>query len=94
MKCRFILLTTITLSLSYSPVCGSSSAAILYESGTLGPTGVSWHDLESQTVPGTNISTFAYNGVRFQLNRPCLPAESGATSWHRQAAHSLVPLLN
>jgi hypothetical protein len=55
----------------------SVSAETIFESGTLGPTGVTLADLSSQTVPGTNISTFAYNGVRFQLNQPVVTTEIG-----------------
>ncbi len=53
------------------------NADILFESGTLGPTGVTWSDLSSQTVPGTNISSFAFNGVRFRLNQPVITTEIG-----------------
>ncbi len=52
-------------------------ADVLFESGTLGPTGVSWSDLANQSVPGTNISAFAYNGVRFELTEPALTTEIG-----------------
>lgn len=54
-----------------------AGAEVLFESGTLGPTGVIWGDLENQVVPGTNISTFAYNGVRFELTQPAHTAEIG-----------------
>lgn len=53
------------------------SAATLFESGTLGPTGVTWSELSSQTVPGTNISSFAFNGVRFRLNEPVITTRIG-----------------
>lgn len=61
-----------------SSVTGSHSlAAILYESGTLGSTGVTWSDVENQAVLGANISMFAYNGVKFQLTQPVLTTEIG-----------------
>jgi len=52
-------------------------ADVLFESGTLGPTGVSWMDLQAQSTPGTNISTFAYNGVRFEFTQPVLTDKIG-----------------
>jgi hypothetical protein len=42
---------------------------ILFESGTLGPTGVPWADLENGTVPGTNVNPFVFPGVRFELTQ-------------------------
>jgi len=66
------------LALTLSLFGGASARAdILFESGTLGPTGVTWSDLSSQTVPGTNISSFAFNGVRFRLNQPVITTEIG-----------------
>jgi hypothetical protein len=69
----------LALTVLASAIAGVStaSAAILYESGTLGTTGVSWSDLEAQSVPGTNISQFAFNGVRFKLDQPALTTEVG-----------------
>jgi hypothetical protein len=48
----------------------NAAADVLFESSTLGPTGVSWDDVQKQLVLGTRISTFAYNGVRFELSEP------------------------
>lgn len=45
-------------------------AEVLFESGTLGQTGVSWSDVFSQAVPGTNINASVFTGVRFQLDHP------------------------
>jgi hypothetical protein len=53
------------------------SAAILYESGTLGPTGVSWPDLANGTIPGINIAKDVFNGVRFELTMPVVTSEIG-----------------
>jgi hypothetical protein len=53
------------------------SAAILYESGTLGPTGVTWSDLSSGAVPGINITGSVFNGVRFELTVSVITTEVG-----------------
>jgi hypothetical protein len=41
----------------------SASAAILFESGTLGTTGISWQQVLDQTVLGENVNANAFNGV-------------------------------
>jgi hypothetical protein len=53
------------------------SAAILYESGTLGPTGVTWDDLLAETVGGTNIRSVVFTGVRFELHQPVVTTQIG-----------------
>jgi hypothetical protein len=65
------------------------SAAILYESGTLGPTGVTWQQAIDGDVPGENVNPNAFSGVRFELTQPVMttrigghvvgPPNSGAT---------------
>lgn len=47
-----------------------ASADVLFESGTLGPTGISWSDLENGTVPGTSVNQFVFPGMRFELTQP------------------------
>jgi hypothetical protein len=54
-----------------------ASAAILIESGTLGPTGVSWEQVQSQTVPGTNVNASVFVGVRFELTQPVVTSQVG-----------------
>lgn len=44
-----------------------SRAAILYESGTLGPTGI---DLSYGEVPGTFVKDTVFTGVKFRVERP------------------------
>jgi hypothetical protein len=58
----------------FVPVAG---AAIIYESGTLGPTGMTWTDLISGSVPNSIISPATFNGVRFYLDQPVLTEEIG-----------------
>ena len=54
----------------------ASRAAILFGSGTLGPTGVSFDDLGG-VVPGTNIQNVIFAGVRFELTQPVITTEIG-----------------
>ncbi len=61
---RFLALATLTwVSMSHVP----SQGATIFESSTLGTTGVEWDDLLSQSVPGSNINPSTFNGVRFEL---------------------------
>jgi hypothetical protein len=48
------------------------SAAILYESGTLGPTGI----LQG-SVAATNVNQSVYPGVRFHLSQPVITSQIG-----------------
>lgn len=54
-----------------------ASAAILYESGTLGPTGVPRSDIGNETVAGTNINPFVFTGVRFFVDQPVVTTKIG-----------------
>jgi hypothetical protein len=51
--------------------------ATIFESGTLGPTGVTWDDLLAETVGGTNISHVVFTGVRFELSQSVVTTEIG-----------------
>jgi hypothetical protein len=53
------------------------SAAILFESGTLGETGISREDVHNQVVLGANLNSNAFNGVRFELVQPAVIAQVG-----------------
>jgi hypothetical protein len=64
------LVIGVFLALScFVPVAG---AAIIYESGTLGPTGV-----PRGTIPGANVSATVFNGVRFELTAPVRTSQIG-----------------
>jgi len=61
----------------YSGLCGhpfisTASADILFESGTLGPTGTA-----EGAIPSTNVSAGVYPGVRFQLTQPVKTEQIG-----------------
>lgn len=51
---------------------GAASAAILFESGTLGPTAV-----PQGSVAATNVNQFVFPGVRFQLTQPVITSQVG-----------------
>lgn len=53
-----------------------ATAATIFESGTLGPTGVLYADL-GDAVPGTNVKDSVFVGVRFQLNQRAVTSEIG-----------------
>jgi hypothetical protein len=57
-------------------VVNSSQAATIFESGTLGPIGVTYADLGG-TVPGTNISSTVFAGVRFEVTQPAVISKVG-----------------
>ncbi|GAG52912.1 unnamed protein product, partial [marine sediment metagenome] len=52
-------------------------ADVLFESGILGPTGMTWDDLLAGNVGGTNISSVVFTGVRFQLQQPAVTTQIG-----------------
>lgn len=56
---------------------GSTEAATIFESGTLGPTGVTFAELTSQAVPGTNVTEDVFVGVRFHLDQPVVTTQVG-----------------
>jgi hypothetical protein len=65
------------LGLSIGLVAGAARADVLFESGTLGPTGVTWTDLTNGNVMGSNISRNVFNGTRFYLARPAVTTRIG-----------------
>lgn len=77
MKHTCILFTTLAVSIHLSLAAGLSSAAILSESGTLGPTGVSYSELTSGAVPSTSVDMFVYAGVRLHLDKPVITSQIG-----------------
>ena len=64
-----ILAAVLTLMMTVSHVM----AATIFESGTLGPTGVTNGD----GVPAANVSASVFNGVRFQLTQPVMTSQVG-----------------
>ena len=56
---------------------GIATAATIFESATLGPTGIPFSDLTSGAVPATNVSSAVYTGVRFELTQPVITSQIG-----------------
>ncbi len=71
-RCRLFrvlfLLLVACLTGKSSPALG----ATIFESGSLGPTGI-----PRGVVPGANVSSTVFNGVRFQLTQPVATSQIG-----------------
>jgi hypothetical protein len=52
-------------------------AGTIFETGTIGPTGITRNELLSQQVPGTNVSNEVFVAARFTLLRPALTTRVG-----------------
>jgi len=55
----------------------SVRAATIFESGTLGPTGLLFDDLLSGSIPSSSVVEETFVGVRFHLEKPALVSEVG-----------------
>lgn len=55
----------------------NSIAPTIFESGTLGPTGITWTDLQDQVVPGTSVHSSNFVGARFELTQVVAISEIG-----------------
>jgi hypothetical protein len=67
---RINFLVAVVAVISARPLLSNAAAAILFESGTLGPTGIQLSDLLGGAVPGTNVNSGVFPGVRFELTQP------------------------
>jgi len=65
------------LSLIVLSVVELSSAATIFESGTLGPTGIPRSEIANETVRGTNVGPVVIVGVRFHLDHPVRTTQIG-----------------
>jgi hypothetical protein len=55
-----------------------ATADVIFESGTLGPTGLTFDDFGGTTEPsGSYVSDFAFTGVRFELTQPAVTTRVG-----------------
>jgi hypothetical protein len=55
----------------------SVAAATIFESGTLGPTGITWEQVTNQETLAVNVSSAVFGGVRFQLSTPVVTTQIG-----------------
>lgn len=69
---RITLCSILSLVLVTSLIQSPATADILFESGTLGPTGI-----PRGVVPGANVSASVFDGVRFQLTVPVVTTQVG-----------------
>jgi hypothetical protein len=63
-------------------ICGlclkcPARAAVIFESGTLGTTGVTKSELLNQSVPGTNVNSSVFVGARFLLTQQVMISRIG-----------------
>jgi hypothetical protein len=71
-------ITCAMLALSFTLVTAKLKGEILFESGTLGPTGLTFADFGGGTRPsGSYVSDFAFTGVRFEVTQPALTSRVG-----------------
>jgi len=61
----------------FAMTAATINAATVFESGTLGPTGVLRSDIENEAVRGTNVSANVFVGVRFFLDQPVITTQIG-----------------
>jgi hypothetical protein len=66
-------LRTLLVAVSALTATGQATADILFESGTLGPTGIP----RTEVSGGSNISPAVFVGVRFHLDQPVLTSHVG-----------------
>ena len=64
------LITTMTIA-------SSLSAEMIYQSGTLGPMGITKMEVLSQLVLGTNIEADIWIGARFQVEQDSVTSRIG-----------------
>lgn len=50
---------------------------ILFESATLGPTGITNQQRIDEQIPGTNVNEFVFVGARFELTQPVVTSRIG-----------------
>jgi hypothetical protein len=74
---RMFSMLVFALAIVYAMSGNNANAATIFESGTLGQTGIAWSDLENQTVQGTNVNSAVFIGVRFELSQPVVTTQVG-----------------
>ena len=74
---RFALFAILFFALTATLPQSSAVADVLFESGTLGPTGVSWQDALDGLVPGSSVAVDVFSGVRFNLTQLVVTTQIG-----------------
>ncbi len=70
------LLTLLMLAAAFVAQVPTQGATI-FESGTLGQTGLSFSDVASNSIPATGVSEEVFAGVRFHLENPVETSQVG-----------------
>ena len=52
-------------------------AVTIFESGTLGQTGVTWQEALDGVVQGSGVDAVTFSGVRFELTQPVITSQIG-----------------
>jgi hypothetical protein len=76
-EARTLSLVNAAAVLVLTITANNAAADTIFESGMLGPTGVSWSDIDNQTVYGATIESNVFNGVRFHLPHPAITTRIG-----------------
>jgi hypothetical protein len=71
------LALTIHLSVLLVLTTAKVHADVVFESGTLGPTGISWQEALDGLVPGSSVDANVFSGVRFELTQPVVTSAVG-----------------
>jgi hypothetical protein len=77
---RNLFLCTILVSALCTWDASAKAANVIFESGTLGPTGLTFDDFDGgmPEPSGAFVSDFAFTGVRFELTQPVATTRVGA----------------
>lgn len=79
--CKFLFLLCLGLGLNCEVL---ALGATIFESGTLGPTGVSWQEALDGDVSASSVDDVTFSGVQFELTQPVITTQIGG--------HFLSPL--
>jgi hypothetical protein len=67
----------IILAISAATSDNSTLAATIFESGTLGTTGITWQKVLEDEPIGSNVNSDVFSGVRFQVMQPVVTTRIG-----------------
>lgn len=62
------IFSTTSIAFIVVTIAKNASPAIIYESGTLGPIGITNEQLLNQSIPGSNVDPTNYVGARFEVH--------------------------
>jgi hypothetical protein len=74
---RFATRLAMLVAVATCYLSSEASGAVLFESGTLGPTGITWQQVLDEEVVGSNVASDVFSGVRFELLSPVVITRIG-----------------